>query len=340
MGLPTALEGLDEAANTLHRETYPDRYKDTGPDGEKTDEAPPDAAVEPPPADAAAPPAPETPPTTPPADTAAPGTMPEGSVARAEYDALQHKFDVLMGKYNAEVPRTAAELKALREEIAALKATPAGTPAPGTSPASGDVGTRLQRLEQEYGPEFVEDMRTVFREEARHEVRKEIEGVKAQVEGVAQVTAHSAQTQYVAALERAVPDFRTIMGDPKFAAYMNEDEGRSGISRLAFAREFEKAHNAARVAAYYLDFKQQQSAHAPTPSPARPKKDSLVTPTTTPTGAATTTTKEDVPYMRASELDKFARDVNAGLYRGREKDLQAFQARLDAAQAAGRIIPG
>jgi|OpeIllAssembly_1097287.scaffolds.fasta_scaffold26550_3 hypothetical protein len=341
-GLPDALAGLEDAAAKLHREAYPDQYSETPPAEGNTVPAPP--ADAPPSAEPTAPPAGETPPETPPAAPAAGESVPAGFVPKAEYDALAHKFAVLQGKEYAEVPRMAAEIRALKDEIAALKARPAppaGEAPAGEPPPAGDtVESRFARLVQEYGPEFVEDMRTVFREEAR----KEIEGVKAQVENVAAVTTRSVDEQYVATLSKAVPDWTTLVNDPGFAAYMNEEEGRTGIPRLTFAKEWQKRRDAERVAGYYLDYKQRAagppvaSPAAPTPRPAV-SKESLVAPTTTPQGAVPAG-KDEVPYVRASELDKFARDVIAGAYRGREKEQLTLQARYDAAQAAGKIVPG
>jgi hypothetical protein len=330
-GLPDALTGLEDIAAKLHREAYPDQYSETPPPEGKTDEAPP----------AEAPPAVEPPVEPPPAAPPAADGLPAGVVSKAEYDALAHKFAVLQGKEYAEVPRMAAEIRALKEELTALKARPApaagdGTPSATPPPADG-ADAFVARLEQEYGPEFMTDLRATI----RAETAKDLEEVKAQVGTVAAVTTRSIDDQYVAALGKAVPDWQAVVADPGFATFMNEEEGRTGRPRLFFAKEAQQARDASRVAGYYLDYKQKGAGSPPAAAPAArtPSKESLVAPSTTPQGGAPAG-KDEVPFVRASELDKFARDVIAGVYRGREAQQVALQARFDAAAAAGKIIPG
>jgi hypothetical protein len=330
-GLPDALEGLEDIAAKLHREAYPDQYPDTPTPEGKTVEAPP----------AEAPPAVDPPVDPPPAaPVAVEGSMPAGFVAKAEYDALAHKFSVLQGKEYAEVPRMAAEIRALKEELTALKARPAPAAGdePPTPPSTGAVDSFVARLEQEYGPEFMQDLRATI----RAETAKDLEEVKAQVGTVAAVTTRSIDDQYVAALSRAVPDWPTVKEDPGFAAFMDEEEGRTGRPRLFFAKEAQQARDASRVAGYYLDYKQKGTGapvSAATGAARTPSKESLVAPSTTPQGGAPVG-KDDVPFVRASEIEQFGRDMTAGLYRGREKAQQAFESRWSAAQEAGKVIPG
>jgi len=351
MGLPNALQGLEEEANRLHREAYPEQYKET-PAAEKTVEAPAEKSAEsqaqaPPsetaPSEAAQTTPPETPPEAPAAPPEAPPAAPEGYISQAQYDALSHKFDVLTGKYNAEVPRTAAEIRALKDELAALKGQPAtakpdGQPA--AAPADGvTMEQRLERLQQEYGSEYLEDMEYFF----RSKIMKELEGVRQTVDNVVAVTSRNIDEQYVTDLSRKVPDWQTIVKDPGFANYMNEEEGNTGVPRINFAKEFQKQRNADKVGKYYTDYKSKKATVVPAAaqpsSAARMSKEALVAPSSTPSAPALSA-KDEIAIVRASELDKFARDMISGVYRGREKEAAAIQAKHDAAQAAGRIVTG
>lgn len=342
MGLPNALMGLEEQADKLHRDAYPEQYAPpagtpppAAPSAETPDgEQPPTPAQTPPDTTPASdqPPA-ETPAETPPAPAAA---QPDGLISKADYDALQHKFSVLQGKYNAEIPRLSDELNALKNRTV----TPPSETPPGTPPPDGGatMEERIERLKQEYGPEFLEDIEYFL----RPKIMKELEGVKQTVENVAAVTSQAQDTQFLTRLSTIVPEWPVLVKDPAFVEFMNAEEGNSGVPRLENARKFQGQRNAEKLAKYYVDFKSTRKPSvtpAPgTPTPGKPTKEALVAPATTPTGQVPTG-REEIPIMRASELDKFARDVNAGLYRGRDKEYAAMDAKITAAQAAGRIIP-
>lgn len=338
MALPKAIENMEEEANKLHREAHPEAYaaeeKPKEEEAGNTDKAPETPKAEaPPPAEEE--PTPEAPPEPPPA--------PEESTP-VDWEA---KYRTLQGKYNKEIGDLRMAVEGLQAEIADTRRQQAEGPkdkpfnAPrvegGETEEAPDAGEALSRMEEAYGPEFIDDIRKIFRQEILNETKPLKEGYQA----VQQTVAQTAGDRYLAQLTDLVPDWRTVMKTREFSDFMHEVDPFSGVRRLDLAKRWQSKHDAKAVARFYNAFKQANGGGtkppaSETPPSNKPNKEDLISPEGT--RSAPQTGGGEIEPVRTSEMNAFAKDLSLGVFKGREAQAKAIQAKIDAAVMAGKVI--
>lgn len=119
------------------------------------------------------------------------------------------------------------------------------------------------------------------------------------------------------ALDSAVPGWRTMGQDPQWAVWLGGQH--YGKTRLQFLQEASANFDAEAVINLIRDFRLSQGSLARPPANPRHSQEGAVT---------------------RSFIKAFYDNLSRGKYRGREKEKEAIQARIDRAIAAGKVLNG
>lgn len=354
--LPKAVRAQVEKADQIAAEYYKALAQPPAPGS-----APPSSETPP------APPSGETPPA-PPVQGAPVATPPE-----PPKEGWEQKYKVLQGKYNAEVPRLQAQtreqgeaVRQLREQLTATQNLLASLSAQrAADPAQSPTGTppvpaRLVKDEEirEFGPDLIDVMRRVVREEASQlvpaEIDRHVKPVAQRVDQVAQATqqvgsrvAQNDQQAVLSMLASAVPNWREVNADQGFLDWLDQVDPYVGVRRGELLTQAYKAHDGPRVVAFFTGYQKEHAAVNPPavqPTPAAapsaaPQKslEQFVAPGTPKTGAASTPNGSGGRVWSRAEISQFYVDVQQGKYRTRPDEQKKLEADIFAAQREGRI---
>jgi hypothetical protein len=139
--------------------------------------------------------------------------------------------------------------------------------------------------------------------------------------------------------------WRTTNDSPAFLAWLAEVDPFSGQQRLALLQGAFSAGNTPRVAAFFTAFAREHTGsqnpvtptpQTPAPGAGGPSLTDLAAPGrasgSTPTGAS-----QDKRIWTTAEIAAFYRDVNKGVYEGRDVDKARLEADIFAAPLEGRV---
>ena len=317
------------------------------PKDESTAGTPPTA--EPAPADVTPEPEPE-----PKKDEVTPPAEPQtfAEVATEEMTKEQ-RYKIMEGMQKAigrDLRQARAEANALRGEVEALKAQVTARPAAPAAVSQTQAPQPLEgmdELKEAFGEKNLQDMVKFMRSQG-FVVSQDLQQVNAQVGQVAQSVASSAQERFDSQMEDYTEGrWRTINTDSRFIDYMNEPEGRTGISRLEFAQRYLAEQNAPMLAQFFVDF-DAAVGEAPAPAPKVPALDKKKFAAPKATASATAPLGDDKPVVKTSDFTKLEADMRAGKYSSDDTEKQkvltakfeAEQARLNEAQRTGRVVRG
>jgi len=209
-----------------------------------------------------------------------PGSVQAAAPAPAagqELVTLQNRFDVLEGKYNSEMARMTTALQSSQNIINQQEALIASIQAGGGKVAeqSSDFAELNPDDYSSYGSEMEQMAATVnklIKENARLRTagasnsgtqgeNDRIAKVEATVKNLSGTVQMSAKQAYYAALDTAVvdagnrPEWERINHDPRFAAWLGQDEPLTGIPRKAILLKANQEMNAERVISVFNEFK-------------------------------------------------------------------------------------
>lgn len=266
---------------------------------------------------------------------APPDTKTEDEKLQAEHTKLLAAHSVLQGKYNAEVPRMAEEIAALKKESETLKASgPAKAP---EKPIKGEIS---KRLADEYGEDFVSDIKELLMEDLKAEINAEIKPVKDKMEGVTTSQAATAKERFIKDLTEACAEWKDIKSDPKFSAFLSGVEPFSGRTRYDLAKEANDSGDGNRVATFYNAFKSSPLYKKPAAPPAPPKKDKekFLTPNAK-GGGSEPEDKPDKKIYSRRDVDEFYRTLPAKRRQNliSEADAKNLDKEYELAELEGRI---
>lgn len=263
----------------------------------------------------------------------------------------EQRYKVLQGMHQAEAREARAaraekdalsqEVQALREQVASLNQRQPAAVAP-VEPARATQMTDEQLVEA-----LGQD--TIARLDARFERRlnelgyvrvADLKTVKDEVGQVATTVRQTVKDRFTQRMEELAPGWLETNVDPKFKEFMNAEDGYSGMTRAEAATRHLGNLDAERLARYFADFTASQTPDSPPVSKPKADKKKMTSPPVTSAAATPSATPGEVQPIKESELARFSKDVITGKYAGRDADLQAMQARIHAAQRAGKIVPG
>ena len=201
-----------------------------------------------------------------------------------ELVTLQNRFDVLEGKYNSEMARMTTALQSSQNIINQQEALIASLQAGGGKVA--DQPSDFAELNPDdyssYGSEM-EQMAATFNKLIKEKARLKTAGasnsgtqgendriakVEATVKNLSGTVQMSAKQAYYAALDTAIvdasnrPEWERINHDPKFAAWLGQDEPLTGIPRKAILLKANQEMNAERVISVFKEFKRSLQGRA------------------------------------------------------------------------------
>jgi hypothetical protein len=225
-------------------------------------------------------------------------------------EANQHKYDVLAGKYNHELSTALAQIAALQQQV--KPAAPAASPEEQTK-----IDAAFQTFKEEMSPEAFTGLTQYIAEEAKRQAKMMLENVNAST------TQQTFDTQ----LSSKVPDWREVNVDPGFKEWLATGTGYNITASLIAAYQEQNLDGTVKIFNDYKTFKAPKTAAA-APAPAAPAKGSeFLAPAASSASGAAPIPAVSEPITRLF-IQNFYRDANAGVYRGRQAEHDAIEARI------------
>lgn len=145
-----------------------------------------------------------------------------------------------------------------------------------------------------------------------------------------------AYQEFLGRLETLVPDYAALNKDQKFVQWLKGADDYSGYSRQQLLQQAERVGDVARVADFFLEYQQNQSAVQQQTVPESVRRH--VTPVGSGGQGPAPRQKEQKGYYRQSDIDKFYSDVMKGRYEGQQSVILATEKAIEEAAVEGRIL--
>lgn len=259
-----------------------------------------------------------------------PATQPTPPAPPAEdwqqkYKSLQGMFAQRTGELQAQTKRYESQMAAMQQQIdTLLQAATKGKPADKDPVDPKDI--------ENFGADMIEMVKRYAEQTARAleaSFGKRIEALEHQVNGVSTRTEQTLEQQFYATLTKLVPDWEQTNKDPRWLAWLADNDPVYGAPRQAALEHAYQIKDAQRVANVFNAF---AAAH-----PVRPK--GSLADQVAPNGAATPapTPAQAKPILTSKFVEKFYNELAKGRYAGREKEAAQIEAEINQAAAEGRI---
>jgi chemotaxis protein histidine kinase CheA len=140
--------------------------------------------------------------------------------------------------------------------------------------------------------------------------------------------------------------WRDVNRDEEFVGWLQYVDPLSGQKRHDMLTEAFSANDASRVGAFFANFLRDVQAVAPpqpqtsTPAPngSAPSLEDFAAPGKARTAAAAPAPAEEI--ITTGDIARFYTDLQKGRWKGREDEAKQYEAKIFAAQNAGRVRPG
>lgn len=326
--IPAAIKAAAVAADELHKQLYGKNQ----PEGEQ-----PPAEEQPP----APPAAEEHPPAEAPPEVTTQGNQeappPATKPAEVKSQDFEHMYRSMKGRYESDVRRLTDQIGNLQDLISSLqKPVQAAPPEPERLITPED--------EENYGLEFL----TTVGKKAKEVVSPELASLQKEIGELKQQLLGNAKERMLLTLDERLPEWRQLNDNQDFVAWLRLPDVYSGAIRHQLLNAAYERNDAPRVLAFFQGFLAEQAALTPAasrgPDPqAAPQNAAEKVPLETFAApgrakpAASPTIPAEKPIISRDQIQQFYREVNAGAYRGREKDKLAIEAQIFEAGKEGRI---
>lgn len=329
--IPAAVRAASAHADALHKEVYTP--------------APPDVTQE-----GNEPPAPEasTSEVQTPEPAHAPEPAPTPTPERKQVDeaSWEHRYNSMKGRFD----RAEADNRQLSDTVRALQAQLSQMQSELQDMREDDEEPeRLITAEEEsaYGPDFMEVVSKKAREALLPELRardKTIAELRAQLGSVGGYVAKTAQQSMHEALDKELPNWRTVNLNADFLSWLKLPDAYSGAIRHDLLKAAYEQNNAPRVLAFFNGFLAEEAAvdpakRVPDQTAQEGTKiplETLAAPGRAKTAAATGAPAEK-PIITSAQISRFYADIAAGKYRGKETEQAKHEAMIFEAEREGRI---
>lgn len=252
----------------------------------------------------------------------------------------EHKYKVLEGKYKAEVPKLHSAVQEQAAKIAEL------TVQVGQRSTLEDEGAtvidftdektltpKLKEFKDEYPDVFDGIVETIKVAGVKQPKKKDPPPAE-------QTQAHPANPEtpketvwtksMYQLLDTKVPDWREINKDNGFLEWLSEKDIYSNKTKQQLLLDAYAAGDVETVSNVFIGYTVQKA-----PAPDNEDPDNLAPPRTT-SGSIDSSQAQPETITRAF-IAKFFKDVALGKYKGREKDMNAINARIDKAVASRAV---
>lgn len=302
----------------------------------------------------------DAPPPTPPASATPPAPVtPQGN---PDEQTWEQKARSAEGRYAAQVrinTNLQDQITNLTNLIETLSTRP---PQPEPAPTTPKPVASLVTAEEveAYGPEFIDVVTRIVKQSTTaelEEARNQIASLKQQVGTTAQTVQATVADQSLKKMEdelrQAVPDWEQINLQDNFFAWLQLPNVYTGVKRHDELRKAWDARKTPQVIAFFKGFLSEEAALLPSgdqptpstpaaplapPAPTKTPLENLAAPGRARTPAGGSPPPAEKPQIRASEISAFYRDVNRGLYKGREDEKSRIETMIWDAQREGRIV--
>jgi len=154
------------------------------------------------------------------------------------------------------------------------------------------------------------------------------------ITGVGETVAKTAAETFDEALERRVPEWRATNVDPAFMAWLSEEEGLSGHTRLDLLNTAYGASNLERTAKFFTAFRALNAKPA-TPAPKVDNVTKLVSPGKSRSAATPAPAPANTDIWTKADIDRLYNDKRNG--RITQAQFDEYERDLFAAQREGRL---
>lgn len=273
-----------------------------------------------------------------------PGENVDEATWKNRYEAMHGRFR----EASAQLVAANGRMEALENMLASIQAAPrAPDPAPQAS-------LLTQKDMDDMGPEMVDFVRRAAKEVASAQVadlQAQVRDLTSKLNGTASVVEGDARARMHSLLNDHLPNWNEINHDPDFHAWLALRDAMSGVTRKKLLTDAYAGNEGPRVLSIFQSFVSETAALRPaTPSadlppapapqghqPSRPTLEELAAP-----GRARTSAAPSAPdakqIIRTSDINAFYTAVRKGLYKGRETEMAAHEAELNAAMREGRVL--
>lgn len=261
--------------------------------------------------------------------TPAPQPAPVAPQSQAtQPDPWEHKYRTLQGIHNRHVGDLKNRLTEQEQLIAQLKtAAEAVAPEIAVDPKDAEV----------FGADMVDMVQRVTLAAyagVAQQFDQRLAAIEQRLQGTSNAVAKTTDEIFLGRLQARVPDYEAINTSEGFLAWLDEIDPIYGAARQDALTQAGNARDVERVATIFQAYKATVQAPAPV-TPAANKLDKQVAPRSTssapaPTAARTTFT--------VAEVQAFYRDLQRGVYRGRDDEALALEQTFNTALAEGRIV--
>jgi hypothetical protein len=267
----------------------------------------------------------------------------EAALAEAE-----RRFTAVSGRFNhsqATVQQMQDQLREMGNELTALHQARQVQPTP---QRNGHVQVLTPKDREDYGEELIGFAQRAAREAIFPELQR-LREENAQLRGL---QVNSTNNALHDALDRAVPAWREIFANPRFAQWLSLPDIYSNRIRSDMLREAAAAGQTARVVSFYQGFLAEEAATGqngqlpgrespPAPRPpavpamnlAAPGRGSPAASQVNPAAAAS-----GKPILTRAQVTEFYDNVRRGRYAGRQADKDRDEAIVHSAVAEGRVL--
>lgn len=266
----------------------------------------------------------------------------------------EQKYRSLKGKYDSEIAGLQGQLASLHQIIEGMRAAPPAPPPPPPPAASAPPVAPSREDEETYGRDLIEAAQRWAVARVMPEIealRRELAEVKTIAPRVEQVAAENAQQRIMAALD-ADPaigrTWRQVNEQPEFIEWLNQQDPFTGQQRMALLREAFVGGKVAQTAAFFNAFLREQTAVSPPPAapppqtPAqpeagRPSLEAFAAPGRPAAAPAPAGAPPEKRIWTPQTIRDFYRQVQRGVFNGREAEKLRLENDIIAAAQEGRV---
>lgn len=266
----------------------------------------------------------------------------------------EHKFYAMQGRHKkatTQIGEMQEQMAQLGDELVRTQALVHNAPriGDGVQPAPQPVrNSQITDADvQNYGPEIIDLVRRAAAEAAAGEV----EPLRQDTSQIKQTLQKTAKQRVADSLTDAVPTWQQINRDPEFKRWLSLPDVYSGVVKGRLLNEAVKAADAPRAIAFFTSFLSERAAtgHSDPVVDTQPQAAALREPAIPletlaapgrarpATGSTSPGSPADKPVFTRAQVAAFYANVRKGHYVGREREKDADEQLIFAAQREGRV---
>jgi hypothetical protein len=260
----------------------------------------------------------------------------------------EQQYRVIQGKYSAEVPRLHSQIRELEDRLSDMQEQMANlTAAPTPEPTMESLVTDAER--EAYGEELIDLVgrraKEVY-EPTINTLRSEIAELRSNQAQVSQTVGNTERDRMFDRLDREVEGWQETNNDPRFLDWLNELDAYSGERRGAMLTKAYQENNAARVAAFFLGFKNEHaigtSSTVDSEDAAEPRTPAVdleeqVAPGKAPRSPAPASAQSPRRMWTRRQIKEFYQDVAKGNFKSDPDTQRAIEMDITRAISEGRL---